>query len=298
MRTSRHLWLALGALPVALGEVTGLVHLQGARLPLERIAPLAPAGYDTVVRWVLLVAAPIFVGSVISLVAQLLQATGASSVARWGWPIGLELLLLVGGAGAAGVALAALLALLAVSVAQAGSLILVESPTAGIAAGLALAGAMVILPAAALSGLAVAMTLVAAVARRGRLQAGLAFAAVVSFPPIVLAVSAPFLDWRLAGNTVALRGFVAAGWPGSSLIAFGALVALVGVILGVLLPERMLPVALAIAVSSGSVAGGVALMLSVMAGLAAFAALVPWWGVALRGLERLGIARRAALNSD
>jgi hypothetical protein len=42
----------------------------------------------------------------------------------------------------------------------------------------------------------------------------------------------------------------------------------------------------------------VALMLSVMAGLAAFAALVPWWGVALRGLERLGIARRAALNSD
>jgi hypothetical protein len=156
----------------------------------------------------------------------------------------------------------------------------------------------VILPAAALSGLAVAMTLVAAVARRGRLQAGLAFAAVVSFPPIVLAVSAPFLDWRLAGNTVALRGFVAAGWPGSSLIAFGALVALVGVILGVLLPESMLPVALAIAVSSGSVAGGVALMLSVMAGLAAFAALVPWWGVALRGLERLGIARRAALNSD
>lgn len=294
----RHLPFVLGALPVAVGEAIDLVHLPQAQLPLERIAPLAPRGYDTVVHWLLLVLAPIFVGSAISLVARLLDTNGSSHVARWGWLVGLELLLLAGGAGAAGVALGALLALLAVSVAQAGSLILAESPTAGIAAGLALAGAMVILPAAALSGLAVAMTLVAAVARRGRAGAGLAFAAVVDFPPMVLVVSSPFVDWRLAGNLQALRAFLQAGWPGSSLLALGALVALAAVLLGALLPDRLLPIALALAVASGSVAGGVAVTLSLLTGLAALIALLPWWGAALRGPEGLRWARRAVLTSD
>jgi len=298
MKGTRHLPFLAGLAPVGLGEAAGLVHIGGLGLPLEQIAPLCPAGFGTVVHWTLAVVAPIFVGSAIALVARLLDAAPTSRPVRVGWLIGLELLFLAGGAGVAGVALVALLALTAVSVAQAGSLILAESPTAGIASGLALAGAMLLVPATALSGIAVALTLVASVARRGHAGAGFAFAAVVGFPPLALVAAAPFVDWRLAGNLRVLRAFLAAGWPLAPLVGLGVAVALVAVALGALLPARLLPLGLALAAASGGLAGAIGPTLVGLAVLAALVAMMPWWGAALRGVGGLPHPRPAMLTSD